>query len=134
MERNQIREKYLRTLSERLCKTISSEQLYILPHLSLADVAVYLGASRRDLSCAIKKYQGKSFVDFINEERIKEVVRLMRRTDVCLLRIDDIAREVGFSDRTTFFRACKKLTGLSPTELKEQVLNTSDRLWKEIEI
>lgn len=120
---SETREKYLRNLSKQFRDTVLSERLYLQPHLSLADVAERLGASWYDLSYSINTYLEMSFIDYINGLRIKDVLLLMQSTGGKELKISDLGRMAGFNDRTTFCRACKKLTGLSPSELKEQANN-----------
>lgn len=120
---SETREKYLRNLSKQFRDTVLSERLYLQPHLSLADVAERLGSSWYDLSYSINTYLEMSFIDYINGLRIKDVLLLMQSAGGKELKISDLGRMAGFNDRTTFCRACKKLTGLSPSELKEQAIN-----------
>lgn len=120
---SETREKYLSDLSERFRDSVIKERLYLQPHLSLMELTRMLGATWNDLSYAINHYLGKNFTDFINELRIAEAVRLLRASGGEDIKVADLAWQAGFADRTTFCRACKKITGLSPTELKSH-LNT----------
>lgn len=120
MAMSETREKYLRDLSERFRDTIVSERLYLEPHLSLADVADRFGVLWHDLSYSVNTYLGKSYTDFMNELRIGHAVNLLQSPEGRELKIGVLSRMAGFSDRTTFCRVCKKVTGLSPTDLKEQ--------------
>lgn len=115
---SETREKYLSDLSERFRDSVIKERLYLQPHLSLMELTRMLGATWNDLSYAINHYLGKNFTDFINELRIAEAVRLLRASDGEDIKVADLAWQAGFADRTTFCRACKKITGFSPTELK----------------
>lgn len=120
---SETREKYLSDLSERFRDSVITERLYLQPHLSLMELTRMLGATWNDLSYAINHYLGKNFTDFINELRIAEAVRLLRDAGGEDIKVADLACQAGFADRTTFCRACKKITGFSPTELKSH-LNT----------
>lgn len=117
---SETRRKYLRYLSEKMKEKVASERLYIQPHLTLTELAEMLEISRNDLSYIINTYIGKSFVDFINEMRVDEALRLIKANRGKRIQINELSRLVGFKDRTTFCRACKKLTGMSPIELETQ--------------
>lgn len=127
MNISNVRLTYLRRLCERLEEKMKSERLFLQPHLTLMDVASRLNASRHDLSYVVNHYIGKSYVDYINELRMNEAIRLIESHRDGKLKINELARLAGFSDRTTFCRACKKFKGLSPTEL-EELLITNDTL------
>lgn len=115
---SETRQKYLLYLSKQLREVIVSERLYMQPHLSLKDVAGRFAVSRNELSYIVNTYIGKSFIDFINELRIDEAIRLIQSNKGKRIKISELGQSVGFADRTTFCRACKKLTGISPTELE----------------
>jgi AraC-like DNA-binding protein len=98
------------------------EKLYRDNMLSVELLAQKLGAKRHYVSTAINHCRNKSFNTFVNEYRIKEAVR---RISDCSERFsfEGIAFEIGFSDRTNFYRVFKKMTGLSPAEFRDNLLN-----------
>lgn len=114
-----MREEYLHALSERFRDMVLCENLHRQQHLTLDGLAVRLEVSRNDLSYAINRYLGKSFICFINELRIADAMKLLKMPEGKQLKIEDIGWLVGFSDRTSFCRVCKKVTGKAPSDLKE---------------
>ena len=112
------RKAYFENLAVRFRELVVSEKLYLQLHLSLDDVAARLEVSRYNLSHAVNNYLGKSFLTFIDALRIEEAVRLMGRPDGNKCRIADVASGAGFTDRQSFARLCRRLTGLTPSELR----------------
>jgi len=104
-------------------KLMSEEKLYADVALSVDLLAQKLGAKRHYVSIAINRCVNKSFNTFVNEYRIKEAVQLLSKTNSKALTIDAIAFDVGFNDRQNFYRVFKKMTGLSPAEFRENVIN-----------
>lgn len=75
---SEARQKYLHYLSKQLREVMVSERLYLQPQLSLKDVADRFEVSRNELSYIINTHLGKSFIDFVNEMRIDEAIRLIQ--------------------------------------------------------
>ncbi len=126
MIKDERRRKYLRRLSEQVQEKIISERLYLQPRLTVMEVANRLNASRKDVSYVVNAYVGKSFADYINGLRMDEAVRLIQANKEDRLMIKELTRLAGFNDRTTFCRICKKIKGVSPTEL--EILITDNKL------
>ena len=81
-------------------------------------LAQKLGMKRHHVSAAINKCTQKNFNTIINEYRIKEAVLALSNDK---LNVDRIALLCGFSDRRSFYRVFKKMTGLSPTEFRNNM-------------
>lgn len=78
-----------------------------------------LGVHRNALSHAINCVTGGNFNAYINGFRIKEAVRIISQTSHKELYIDELYGQVGFGNRTSFYRSFKQLTGLSPIEFQK---------------
>lgn len=83
-------------------------------------------ATRKDLEEALhysgtylnnitKKCSGMTIFHYSMTFRMKEAVRLLLKTD---LNITDITTELGFSNRTHFYRAFHELYGMTPKEFR----------------
>ena len=114
---DEYREDYFRTLAKEIRNIVKEEKLYKDNHLSLDDIANQLNTSRYYVSYAVNKYLGKSFSTFVNELRIEEARRIMENGTQDR-GVEGVARDSGFSDRTNFFRVCRRLTGLRPSDLR----------------
>lgn len=105
-------------LFNKLKAHIEANQSYKNNELKLAQLAEELSLSPHHLSQIINQNAGKNFSEFINDYRIQEVIQLITQID----RVSQLAYEVGFNNRTTFNKAFKKTTGLTPTEYKKEML------------
>jgi two-component system response regulator YesN len=101
-----ITEHYMESISLKLL----GEQFYMN--------SAYLGQ-------IFKKHYAKSFSDYLNEIRIEEASRLLRRTDY---RVYEIATMVGYRDSDYFINRFEKIRGETPAQYRKraQALYTSD--------
>jgi len=100
-------------------RLMTDEKLYKEPSLTVDMLAQKLGIKRYNVSIAINSCTQKNFSALINEYRIKEAILILSSNK---LTIDRIAFDCGFSDRKSFYRVFKKVTGLSPTEFRNNVV------------
>jgi len=103
-------------------KLMLEDKLYRDTSLSVDTLAHKLNAKRYYISMAINRCMNKSFNTFINEYRIKEAIQLLSKNENNSFKIDAVAFDVGFNDRKSFHRVFKKMTGLSPTEFKNNLV------------
>ncbi|NML37274.1 AraC family transcriptional regulator [Chitinophaga sp. G-6-1-13] len=91
--------------------------LYKDPELTLDKLAAAMEISRHHLSEALNQYLGQSFYQFINEYRIREVVKLLDkyRQDKEMPNILSLAFEAGFHSKSSFNQYFKKVTGTTPS-------------------
>ncbi|MBC9913853.1 helix-turn-helix domain-containing protein [Chitinophaga varians] len=91
--------------------------LYKDPELTLDKLAAVMEISRHHLSEALNQYLGQSFYQFINEYRIREVVKLLdkHRQDKEIPNILSLAFEAGFHSKSSFNQYFKKVTGTTPS-------------------
>ena len=88
------------------------------PELSLGSLADKLGIHTHELSKIINTVLKKSFNDFINEYRVKDVIWKMQDAAYDHITLLGIAYEAGFNSKATFNRIFKQMTGESPVEYK----------------
>lgn len=95
---------------------------YISEHyaekITLEQVANELYVSMWHLCKVLKKTTNKNFIDIVNGTRIENAKKLLEDTH---LRVYEISEAVGFSGITYFSRLFKKITGMTPTEYRNQV-------------
>ncbi len=91
------------------------EKPFLKKRISLALIANETDIPAHLISAILNKHYGKSFSDFINEYRINHILaRIKDDSNWDQLTMEGIALEAGFSSRTGFYAAFKKLTGKSP--------------------
>ncbi len=100
---------------EDISRLIVEHKEYLHPELTLGSLSVRTGINTTYLSRAVNRTTGLGFSRWVNELRVAEAVsRLSDPERTC--NFSQIAYEVGFNDRTTFWRAFKQITGSSPRE------------------
>ncbi len=83
---------------------------------TLDDCAKRMGISARTLQKRLNRL-GAKFADIVQNERIKLAKHSLRWSNSSL---DEIAFYLGYSEQTSFGRAFKRSTGLTPNEFREQ--------------
>ena len=96
---------------------------YIQQHfrepLNMAVVSNHVSMNYSLFSLLFKQYTGGNFVGYLQKLRIDEAKRLLETTD---WRVNEIGRNVGFSDEKHFLKVFKSTVGLSPTEYRKAAL------------
>lgn len=82
--------------------------------ISLNDVAEELEVSPSHLSRVLSNNNEKGFSDIVNDFRIKEAKRLIRKGFI----LKDVAFQVGFRSQSYFAKTFKKAVGMSPKEYR----------------
>ena len=101
-----------------LKNAVRVNRYYQDPELSLGSLAEKLGIHTHELSKIINTVLKKSFNDFINEYRVRDVIWKMQDPAYDHITLLGIAYEAGFNSKATFNRIFKQMTGESPIEYK----------------
>ncbi|MBQ7371120.1 MAG: response regulator [Blautia sp.] len=91
------------------------EHYYQKP-ISVELAATLFHVNRSYLSHAFKKKAGKSFIDYLNEVRISHASELLLNSDK---KMSQIALLSGYNNARYFFRAFKKVKGLTPEQYRQ---------------
>ncbi|MCG7534338.1 AraC family transcriptional regulator [Pseudoalteromonas sp. OOF1S-7] len=113
--------------SARIVKKITlamqEKQLYLDADLTLQKLSQVSGVSPNYLSQVLNETLQMNFFDFVNHWRIEaSKSRLLASKDSVL----HIALEVGFNARSSFYKAFKKETGLTPGEFRRENVSASE--------
>lgn len=103
-------------LMRRICELMEQEKLYLNNKLKLTDVAERLGSNRNVISACINTQCGYSFSQFISKYRVEHAKELLRQHPD--LKIAEVWIESGFTTESSFFRAFKAITGMTPSDFK----------------
>lgn len=102
----------------RIHREMTAGNAYRNPALTAELMAEQFGIHRNLLSRAVNRSTGSNFNQYVNSFRVKEAVRIMSEKKPQLY-LDEISEQVGFNSRTSFYRAFKQKTGLSPREFQQ---------------
>lgn len=107
--------------NSQLHRKMSEIALYLMEnymnHLSLKLVAEKYYITPCHLSRAFKKTTGFTFIEYLNNIRIKEAQKLLKETRKSVMQISELT---GFDSQTHFGRVFKGITGLSPLQYRKQ--------------
>ncbi|GAA0871859.1 hypothetical protein GCM10009117_10050 [Gangjinia marincola] len=101
---------------EKLTQLFEEYHLYTNSHLTLTDVATILNTNRNLISSLINQGFDMNFNDFINYKRVQAVEQKIKNGEHNEKTLLGIALEAGFNSKSTFNRAFKKHTALTPRE------------------
>jgi AraC-like DNA-binding protein len=109
-----------KTKVERLMKV---EREFENPDLTLSDVSQILEANPKKMSQIINQGFKMNFNDFVNYYRTEAVIEKFKSGEHNLQNFLDIAFECGFNSKSTFNRAFKKQTLMTPKEYLKKDLS-----------
>ncbi|CAL2093597.1 HTH araC/xylS-type domain-containing protein [Tenacibaculum sp. 190524A05c] len=99
-------------------KFIKSEKIYLQPKYTLQNLSGDLNIGSSTLSATINKNAKKSFVDYINEMRVKQAKKFLLDHKYEGYTIASIGLESGFNSKSAFYDVFKKHTGMTPLAFK----------------
>ncbi len=100
---------------ERLCK---DEHIYTDSTLNREKVAEKLGISAGYVSQIVNTITGDNFAHYINQYRVEAVKKMIWDPEYSNYTLLTMGLESGFTSKTTFYNAFKKVTGQTPNEYK----------------
>ncbi len=103
---------------EQLILTMEKDKLYLLPNLTLPELAQKTGTNRYYLSKLINDEYEMNFNQFINKYRIGYAIDLMINEDNenNEVKLYEIASKSGFNSYISFIRGFKRITKKTPEE------------------
>jgi len=111
------RNKELEIWKEKLRVHMDTYQSFRDKGIRLQSLAKEIGLSGHKLSILLNSYINKSFIDYINQYRINWMKENLRKPEIVQnFTFEALAYNAGFSSRSAFYNAFKKLVGMSPVE------------------
>jgi len=121
---NLFSEDEVEKIKTKLLVSMEQDRLYLDPDLNLNSLVMHTGIPQKAISAVLNQKIGKSFNEFVNEYRIREVKQRLQQGALSLT-IAGIAFECGFNSQATFQRAFKQAAGQTPSEYLSEVTNAS---------
>ena len=104
-------------------KMILLEQItaYVDAHLTekltLKDISAHCGVSVSTVTQLFQKRATTTFHDFVTQRRLEMAQKLIREG----MPLEQVGKEVGYRDHSTFYRAFRRHFSLSPREYRMQM-------------
>jgi len=105
-------------LSPARMRIIESRVYSGLPIPALSELAAHCGLSLRHLARAFREETGRTIGDYVSEAARDRAMYLLRASDTA---IEEIARQVGFSNASSFSFAFRRDTGLKPSDVRKSL-------------
>lgn len=117
IENQKIHQNELKEIEKNLKTYFNKERPWLNPHLNIWDVAMQIGTNRSYISKVINENIGCNFNQFVNEYRIKEARKLLKKTPE--IPIAEISELSGFGSLNSFIRIFKTSENCTPTKFKK---------------
>mgnify|MGYP000247311900 FL=1 len=100
----------------QLKKYFEEQHPYLSNDLNINEVAVALDIPAREVSFIINQHFNQRFTDFVNMYRIKYVNQKIKTGYLNKFTVESLSKEAGFSSKSTFNVAFKKVNQCTPSE------------------
>ncbi|MEL6970743.1 MAG: AraC family transcriptional regulator [Bacteroidota bacterium] len=97
------------------------DKIFKNPQLTLETCAQTMHVSKRELVAYFGLGEKGAFKDFINQWRVDEFKAMVNTEGGRHYDLVGLAKECGFSSKSTFFRVFKKFEGMTPNQYKRQL-------------
>ena len=114
----QIREKPKNEHIAAMEKLVVDGRMFLDANLTLDKIADELNISKSHLSRIINSELETGFPDYINSLRVQEAKRYLSNAEFSNYTLVAIGLEAGFNSKTTFYNSFKKVTGVTPSDFK----------------
>ena len=114
--RSALTQDHAARLAKRIEDAMRKEALYLNPNLSLQKLSQRVGAVPNQVSQTLNQEIGLSFFDYVAQWRVKAAEPLIVAGDQSVL---SIALQVGFNSKSTFYKAFKRETGMTPKAYRD---------------
>lgn len=105
----------------RLMEAMQENELYLNCDLTLGDLAQEAEMTYHQASQVINGQMNQKFFSFVNTYRIQRARELLTAPETARMPIVDLALEVGFKSKSSFYEAFKKATDLTPTQFRKSL-------------
>lgn len=118
-QRSALHQELACSIAAKLAQAMTQQQLYLDASLSLPKLAKHIATSPSYISQTLNEHIGMNFFDYVNHYRVAAAKIQLSSTDTTVL---DIAMNVGFNAKSSFYTAFKKETQLTPLQYRQQHL------------
>lgn len=123
-ERSGLKEEDARKYLDRLLEYMEKEKPWLNGELSILDLSKALNISRHHLTQIINERLNKNFYMFVNEYRVREVIRKMKDPAYRHYTLLGIAFDSGFNSKSSFNTIFKNATGMTPSQYREKIMES----------
>jgi len=123
-KKNKLDEKEIHEIQNMVKAYFEVEKGYRRPELSLSILANEINTTTNKLSWVINNIYKKTFYELVNEYRVKDFSQRINQNKHKEFTLIAIAIEVGFNSKSTFNKAFKEITKMTPSEYIRKIKNS----------
>lgn len=116
-QRSALGDEQAQRIAAKIQQAVYQDALYLDATLTLYKLAAYMGVPAHYVSQTLNQRLQQSFYDCINEARVAAAKQRLSQSGDSVL---TIAMDVGFNARSSFYKAFKNSTGLTPVQYRKQ--------------
>lgn len=113
--RSALSDEHAERLAERIEVAMTTQQLFLDPNLSLQKLSRHVAAAPNAVSQTLNERLGSTFFDYVARWRVEAAKPLILADQATTL---TIAMDVGFNSKSTFYKAFRNSTGMTPSDWK----------------
>lgn len=102
---------------DKIKDTINFLETHFFDQVDIDHAAHMSNMSRSHFHAVFKQITGKTYIEFLNNLRVKHADKLLKTTD---LEIEAIAFRSGFTSVSHFYKVFKETTGTTPKKIRSQ--------------
>ena len=120
-----LSEEKIEQIERSIEQYFSQHKPFLDPNYSIKQLAEDIDIPRHYLSWYLNTTRKLNFRNFLNDYRVDHFQSKIRKGEWKSKTLEAIANESGFSTRATFIAACKRTTGMTPSEYLKEVRGTA---------
>ncbi|MEB3346214.1 AraC family transcriptional regulator [Aquimarina gracilis] len=106
-------------IQQQIQSFFDKDQKFLNPNLKIIDLSRTIDVPSHHISQVLNENMNSSFYEILNQYRIEKAKEMLQSGALQKLSIQAIGEECGFSSKTSFYRAFKKVTSMTPTQYIE---------------
>ena len=116
--RNSVTPEFVQDIAKKIITKLMIEQKYRDPNYSAKRLAEEIGVNARQISAVVSMRFQQNYSQMVGEMRIQEARYMLQDSNFKDMTMEDIAINVGFTTRQSFYAAFYRLTGITPREYR----------------
>lgn len=105
------------------------EAHYLDEDFSITQMAEGMGISASHMSNTFKSAQGITMIEYVNKLKMKKAMEMIRTQDIS---VSELARRLRYQSTSSFIRAFKKITFMTPKQYADQIAASDTRKGRDI--
>lgn len=118
--KNSISPELVDDISTRIIIKLLIEKKYRDPNYSAKLLAKDLGVNMRHISAVVSLRFQQNYAELVGTMRIQEAKYMLQDSNYADMKMEDIAINVGFTTRQSFYATFYRLCGMTPKEYRQK--------------